>query len=189
MILRALKHNTEAAIAKALAVNVRTICRKRDLLDGICKEAVDLLKDRRIARSAFMALMKMKPVRQTEVAQLMITSNRYSQRFVEALLAGTRSDMLVEVGKTPAAKKLSAEQKTQLEHETDMLLQDMKATQASYGVEVLTLSISCRYMSRVLANTKVRPYVQGRFPDMLAELESLIASIHSRSAERVGAEV
>jgi len=188
MILRALKHNTEAAIAKALAVNVRTICGKRDLLDGICKEAVDLLKDRRIARSAFMALMKMKPVRQMEVAQLMITSNRYSQRFVEALLAGTRSDMLVEAGKTAAAKKLSAEQKAQLEHETDMLLQDMKATQASYGVEVLTLSISCRYISRVLANTKVRPYVQGRFPDMLAELESLIASIQSRSAERECAE-
>jgi ParB-like chromosome segregation protein Spo0J len=81
MILRALKHNSEEDIAKALAVDVRTIRRKRDLLSGICKETVDLLKDRRVSPRSFDALRKMKPVRQVEVAQLMLASNRYSEPF------------------------------------------------------------------------------------------------------------
>src|SRR5689334_24767600 len=90
MILRALKHNSEEAIAQALAVNIRTIRRKRDLLAGICKEAVELLKDRRISPKSFSTIRKMKPVRQIEVAQLMLASNRYSEAFADALLAGTR---------------------------------------------------------------------------------------------------
>ena len=85
MILRALKHNSEEAIAKALAVDVRIIRKKRDLLLGVCKEAIELLRDRRISPGAFAALRKMKPVRQVEVAQLMLASNRYSQTFAEAL--------------------------------------------------------------------------------------------------------
>jgi ParB-like chromosome segregation protein Spo0J len=190
MILRALKHNSEAAIAKALAVNVRTIRKKRDLLDGICTEAIELLKDRRISLSAFIALKKMKPIRQVEVAQLMITSNRYSQRFAEALLAGTPSDMLVEPERNAAAKNLSPGQRAHLERETHVLLQDLKAAQITFGVDALTLSISCRYVSRILANTKVRPYIEGRFPDILAELESVITSVqtHSAHTQAVGAQ-
>src|SRR5579859_7836145 len=83
MILRALKHNSEEAIAKALAVNIRTIRKKRDLLVGICKDAIELLKDRRVAPKAFSTLSKMKPVRQVEAAQLMMASNRYSEKFAE----------------------------------------------------------------------------------------------------------
>lgn len=37
MILRALRHNSEETIAKALDVDVSTIRKKRTLLEGICK--------------------------------------------------------------------------------------------------------------------------------------------------------
>jgi len=179
MILRALKHNSEEAIAKALSVNVRTIRRKRNLLVGICKEAVELLKTRRIPPKAFSHLRKMKPVRQVEAAQLMIASNRYSEAFADALLAGTRADMLVEQMKPSSTSPLSSDQKTGLERETDALCRDFKSVEASYGTDVLELSIACRYISRVLANAKARLYIEGRFPDILAELESVIASVDS----------
>ena len=90
MILRALQHNSEETIAAALNVNVSTIRKKRDLLDGICIEAIDVLKDRRVPPYTFAILRKMKPVRQAEAAELMVSSNLYSHRFAEALLAGTK---------------------------------------------------------------------------------------------------
>jgi ParB-like chromosome segregation protein Spo0J len=188
MILRALKHNSEQAIADALAVNVRTIRAKRDLLAGICKEAIELLKDRRISPKAFSALRRMKPLRQVEVAQLMRASNRYSEGFAEALLAGTRADMLVRSANVfRSAKALSADQKIGMERETDAILHDLKAVEASYGTDVLALSVACRYVSRILANGKVRHYIEGRFPDILGELEAVVASVESPLTETAAA--
>ena len=189
MILRALKHNSADAIAKALAVNIRTIRRKRDLLVGICKDAIELLKDRRIAPNAFSILRKMKPVRQVEVAQLMMDSNRYSATFANALLAGTRADMLLEPEKVQSAKSCSAEQKIGMERETDALLRDLKRVETSYGTDVLALSVSCRYVGRILANEKVRNYIEGRFPDVLGELEAVVASVESNLTEAVASGV
>jgi hypothetical protein len=187
MILRALKHNSADAIARALAVNIRTIRRKRDLLVGICKDAIELLKDRRIAPNAFSVLRKMKPVRQVEVVQLMMASNRYSGTFANALLAGTRADMLLEPEKVQLAKSCSPDQKIGMERETDSLLRDLKRVETSYGTDVLALSVSCRYVARILANEKVRNYVEGRFPDILSELEAVVASVELQLTDAVEA--
>jgi ParB-like chromosome segregation protein Spo0J len=183
MILRALKHNSADAIAKALALNVRTIRRKRDLLIGICKDAIELLKDRRIAPNAFSTIRKMKPVRQVEVAQLMMDSNRYSAAFARALLVGTRADMLLEPERVQSGKSCSADQKIGMERETDALLRDLKRVETSYGTDVLALSVSCRYVGRMLANEKVRSYIEGRFPDILRELEAVVASAESQFSD------
>lgn len=188
MILRALKHNSEEAIARALSVNVRTIRRKRNLLVGICKEAIELLKNRRIPPKAFSRLRKMKPVRQVEAAQLMVASNRYSEAFADALLAGTRTDMLVEQDKPSSPNPLSVDQKTVLERETDALFRDFKSAEASYGTDVLELSVACRYISRVLDNAKVRHYIEGRFPEILTELEGVIASVDLDSTDAKAAQ-
>ena len=164
MILRALEHNTEETVAKALNVNIATIRKKCELLRGVCKEAVDLLKDRRVSPKAFATLRKMKPVRQVESAQLMIAYNMYSARFAVALLAGTKVDMLVDADKDRVAKTVTAAQKTRMEQETDALLQNFKAVEASYGAEVLTLGVSCRYVGRMLNNSKVRQHIELQHP-------------------------
>src|SRR3546814_11234388 len=61
MILKALERGaSEERIARALNVDVGSIKRKRRLLDGICPEAADLLKDQHIALNAFWELKKMR---------------------------------------------------------------------------------------------------------------------------------
>ena len=51
MIMRALHNGVlEERIAKTLNVDVAAVRRKRDLLTGVCPEAVELLKDKRISR-------------------------------------------------------------------------------------------------------------------------------------------
>jgi len=65
IILEAIKHGfSEEKIARALNLNVANIVHKRNLLDGICPEAVDLLKDKMVAGNAFNALRHMKATRQ-----------------------------------------------------------------------------------------------------------------------------
>jgi ParB-like chromosome segregation protein Spo0J len=50
MILKAVENGvSEARIAKALNVDVASIRRRRKLLDGICSEAVELLKEKHLA--------------------------------------------------------------------------------------------------------------------------------------------
>ena len=182
MILRALQHNSEDRIAATLNVDVGTIRKKRDLLNGVCKEVADLLKDHRVSPAAFMALKKMKAVRQVEAAQLMIASNTYSGRFLEVVLAGTRDEMLVEPERDRSKKSGNPEQRLRLQQETEALIRDLKRVEESYGTEVLTLSVSCRYLARVLGNAKIRRELEERHPELLVELESVLDAVNSDCA-------
>jgi hypothetical protein len=182
MILRALEHNSEELIATALNVNVDTIRLKRDLLNGVCKEAVDVLKDQRVTARAFSVLKKMKPIRQVEAAQLMVASHTYTGRFAEALLAGTRDELLVPDGIARSNKCPSQEQKAQLERETERLIHDLKGVEDSYGTDVLTLSVLSRYVGRVVASVNVRGSLKGRHSELLEALDTLISSVDAEAA-------
>ena len=155
MILRALQHNNEETIAAALNVNVSTIRKKRDLLDGICKEAIDVLRDRRVPTYTFAIMRKMKAVRQVEAAELMVSSNLYSHRFVGALLAGTRDEMLVAQERVTGSRTIASDQTARIASETENLLQNSKIAEETYGAEALTLSVCCRYIKKLLDNPNV----------------------------------
>ena len=97
MILKAIKSGvSEERIAKVLNVDVARIRQKRDLLDGICKEAVEILKTRQMSHQVFGFLKKMKPMRQIEVAELLMTAGNFSVPYTKALLAATKPYLLVD---------------------------------------------------------------------------------------------
>src|ERR1700737_1762867 len=67
MIAKAIERNIpKDKIARALDINVRSISRKAQLLDGICHEAIDLLKDKMGPMAVFDGLRKITPLLQTE---------------------------------------------------------------------------------------------------------------------------
>ena len=178
MILKNLENGvTEEQIAAALDVNVATIRAKRNLLDGICSEAAEILKDKRVGNDAFSVLRKMKGVRQTEVAGLMVAANNYTRRFAQALLIGTRTELLAAPERVRPPKGAAANQKAMLEQETDALLREYKAVDESYGTDVLLLSVSCGYIEHVLANARVQRYLAKRYPDILEQLQQLVADV------------
>jgi RepB plasmid partitioning protein/ParB-like nuclease family protein len=182
MILRALRHNSEDTIAKVLNVDVSTIRKKRTLLNRICKEAVDVLKDRQVPTKAFSALKQMKPVRQVAAAQLMVSSNMYTDKFAQALLAGTSEQMLVSPTKSLKGKSLSPDQRLRLIAETDSLLANVKSVETTYGEEALTLSVCCRYIERLLNNRTMADYLARHHREVSDELQSLVASFERESA-------
>ncbi|NBW46115.1 MAG: chromosome partitioning protein ParB, partial [Betaproteobacteria bacterium] len=76
MILRALERGVpEERLAKALDVNVDAIRRRRDLLNGICAEVVEMLKNANFAAEIMRLLRRMKPARQIECVELMLSLN------------------------------------------------------------------------------------------------------------------
>jgi len=79
MILKATRHGvSEERIAKVLKVDVASIRNKRDLLNGICKEAAELLKTKHVSVGVFSVLRKMKPMRQIEVVELLLATTNFS---------------------------------------------------------------------------------------------------------------
>ena len=97
MILRAVKSGvSEERIARSLNVDVASIRQKRELLDGICPEAVSLLRDKRATGPALRELRKLKPLRQIEVAELMVSANNFTVGYARCLVATTPADRLAD---------------------------------------------------------------------------------------------
>jgi len=90
MIVKAVQSGvSEEKLASALNLDIRTIRNKRYLLEGICPEVADLLKDKAVSEHVFRALKKMQAPRQIQVAMLMNDQNKFSANYAKALLDAT----------------------------------------------------------------------------------------------------
>jgi len=176
MILKAIKSGvSEERIAKALNIDVATIRQKRDLLNGICKEAAELLKTKHIASNVFPVLRKMKPMRQIEVAELLATANNFSVPYTKALLAATPPHMLVEPDKHKSVDGLTPEQMAKMTKEMESLQQDLRAVEESHGNQVLNLVMARGYLAKLLNNDRVTQYLNERHSDLFTELQTILA--------------
>jgi hypothetical protein len=175
MILKALENGVpEQRLAEALSVNVKSIQMRRDLLNGICPEAVHLLRSRKVAIGAFAILRKMKPVRQVEAVEHMIAGAMYSVAFARALLAVTKPELLMK----PLSKsKITANSKAAKEMlglETERLVRDLKTIEDSYGQDVLALTVCFGYVKRLLANAQVERYLTRNHSEVLQAVREAI---------------
>ncbi len=185
MILKAIERGVpEDRIAKALDVNIPSIRRKRRLLDGICPEAAELFKDKHCPLNTFQSLKKMKPMRQVEVAELMIAMNNFSITYSKALLVATPQDQLVESGKPKSFKGISPEQIARMEKEMASLQREMKLIEESYGPDHLNLVLARGYLVSLLNNSKVVRYLTENHSEILGEFQRIseAASMGSEAA-------
>lgn len=177
MIVRALERGvSEEKLARALNVDVKSIKRRRMMLDGICAEVVDLLKDRTISIHTMEVLRKMKPMRQIEAVELMMALGNFSCSYAKALLAATRQGDLAHPEKPKKVGKMTPEQMARLEREMSTLNQDFRALEASYGDDVLQLVISAAYVGRLIANPAIEQYLAKRQPELLEEMRGIVAA-------------
>ena len=177
MIVRALERGVpEEKLARALDVDVKAIKRRRSLLDGVAPEVVELLKDRAVNPVAFDALRKMKPLRQIEVAELMISAGNFTSAYAKALLAATRQSDLANASKPKKVAGMTADQMARMEREMESLTKDFRALEASYGDDVLHLVIASGYLSRLVGNHEVERYMRSRHPEILEEFRAIIAA-------------
>jgi ParB-like chromosome segregation protein Spo0J len=178
MIRRAIQRGvTSERLAKALSVDQRTIERKATLLEGICPEAAELLKDRQFPTDISRVLRKMKPTRQVECVELMVSANTITISYIEAMLAATPAAMLVE-GKKPAKLTgLSQEQMAKMEREMSNLQGQYKMVEQTYGQDVLNLVLAKGYLAKLLENKSVARFLRQKYPEVLSEFEVIVETV------------
>ncbi|MCA1549972.1 ParB N-terminal domain-containing protein [Bradyrhizobium sp. BRP19] len=177
MILKAIENGvSEGRIAKALNVDVASIRKRRKLLDGICAEAVDLLKEKHLTLNSFSELRKLAPLRQIEAAELMIAMNNFSNSYVRSLVAATPRNQLA-AGYTPRTPKgLSDEQLSLMERESASLAREFKVAEQTYGTDHLDLVLAVGYVSKLLRNGRVVGYLAKHFQELLFEFQRITES-------------
>jgi hypothetical protein len=178
MIMKAIRSGvSEQAIATALDVDVARIRKKRDMLVGICPEAIELLKGRRAGASLFAQLRKAKPMRQIEMVELMSASNNFSVDYAKCLLAATPVDQLIErEASSKNATGLAPADIARMERELASLSKDFKLVEESYGKNVLNLVIVVGYLKKLLDNGRVVRYLSQHYPELLAEFQKIVES-------------
>jgi RepB plasmid partitioning protein/ParB-like nuclease domain len=175
MIKRAINRGVSPEkLAKSLNVDLSHIMRKVKLLDGICSEAADLLRDQVFSAKLSDVLRKMKPTRQVECVELMISANNITIPYAEALLAASPAHLLVSEVKPKKVKGVSAEQMLKMEREMGNLQEQYKLVEESYGQDVLNLVLAKGYLAKLIENDEVSRYIQHSQPDVFSEFVTIV---------------
>ncbi len=183
MIMRAIKNGvSEARIARSLDVDVNTIRQKRDMLDGICAEVVQILKDRRATSKTFRELRRLKPIRQIDVVELICAAENYSEGYAKCLIAATPQDQLVGDDRPKEVRGLSPEDVSRMEHEMATLGREFKVIEESHGKNVLNLVIVNGYLKKLLDNARVVRFLSQNHPEILAEFQKLLEARNLQDA-------
>jgi hypothetical protein len=164
-------------LAKALNVDISQIHKKVSLLEGICPEAVEMLKDQHFSANLGSVLRKLKPTRQVECVELMLTANNMTVAYAEALLAATPPHLLVSEKRPRKISGVTAEQMAKMEREMGNIQGQLKLVEKSYGQDVLLLVLARGYLGKLIDNKAVFRFLSQRQPDVLAEFENIIQTV------------
>ncbi|RWK28716.1 plasmid partitioning protein RepB C-terminal domain-containing protein [Mesorhizobium sp.] len=172
MILKAIEKGvSEERLARALNVNISSIRHKRALLDGICQEVVDLIKDRHVPINTIGELRKLKPFRQIEAAELMITMNRFSVSYARSIVAATPESQLVRGSKS--VKGLTLQQIEMMESESASLDREFRAIEQDYGSDHLDVVLAIGYVTRLLESAALVRHMAQHHAGILEEFQKI----------------
>ena len=175
MILRTIKNGvSEERIAKTLNMNVDTIKQKRDLLTDICPEAVELLQKRRASAGAIREMKRVKPMRQIEMAELMVASNNYTAAYAKCLVVASSPNLLLEPSQQTAPRGMEDHDVARLQSEMMSMEREFKLAQEEYGQNMLNLVVVVGYLRSLLDNAAVVRFLSQSEPAMLGEFQKIM---------------
>lgn len=175
MLNKAMKQVSKERLARALKLDESSITRKHNLTQGICPEAVDLLKDKMVAAGVFIHLRRMKPLRQIEAARLMNQARVYSISYAKAILIATPKDQLVNPQKPRTIKGANDAEMSQMEKDMAALHKQQKLISESFSSDVFNLTLAKNFISALLANPNVKRHLKAHHPDILGPFQKIAA--------------
>ena len=182
MIRKAIKNGvSEERIARTLNVNLATVKQKRDLLDGVCPEAVALLKDRRASAGAIREMKRVKPMRQIEMAELMVASNNYTAVYAKCLVAASPHEQKIELEAKEASSKVEQRDMARLQSEMASVEREFRLIKEEYGQNMLNLVVVVAYLRRLMDNAAVVRFLSQAEPSMVTEFQRIIDTAEMRA--------
>lgn len=160
MIVKAVQSGvSEEKLARVLNLDIGTIRNKRNLLEGICPEAVELLKDKAVPEPVFRVLRKMKAPRQINAAMLMNDQNKFNCNYAKALLDATPANQLVNKGKPKKETPAILARQARLEEESLALSTEIGSLKEQYGTAMIDMTSMQAYLKSILGNDAVAKYL------------------------------
>ncbi|MNE33188.1 RepB plasmid partitioning protein [compost metagenome] len=185
MIIQAIERGVSAErIAEVLNISIDRIHIRQNLLKGIATEAIELLKTRMVGQPVFHILRKMKPMRQIEAAEMMISANCYTGRYAHMVLTATRPEDLTE--SKNSVEGVSPENILKMEREMERLYHDYRLVEDTLGETMLVLVVAKGYLCRLLRNEAISAYLNRFEPDLSRELVGIMDAVtaDSRNLDR-----
>ena len=173
MIVKAIERGvTPERLAKVLNLDVNVIMNKKNLLDGICNEAEELLKEKIVSNGVFNYLRRMNETRQIEAVKLMIDMNNYSTKFARSIWQASSDAQL----RNPAKRKnvVDLAKLGRLENEVSSLQEQYRLIEDNYGIQVLNLTLVKNYVKSICQNDHVTDYLQKNAPDIYQVFQNVI---------------
>jgi ParB-like chromosome segregation protein Spo0J len=169
-------------LARAFNVNLSSINRRINLLEGICPDAINLLQDKQFTPDVTRILRNMKAARQVEAVELMIASNTITVAHAEALLKATPPEQRADLKPAERDKTSPIEQIVKLEKEMSQVQTQYKDAEQNYGSDLLNLVVAKGYLTKLLANEAVKSYIQRHEPEILEQFELVVNTVSMEEA-------
>jgi ParB-like chromosome segregation protein Spo0J len=184
MLRRAIDRGvSKERLARALNVNLSSINRRVNLLQGICPDAISLLQDHQFTPDVTRILRCMKAARQVEAVELMIASNSITVAHAEALLKATPPEQRADVKAQEKDKKTAPnEQLVKLEKEMNQVQDQYKVAESNYGSDLLNLMVAKGYLTKLLENDAVKAYIGKHEPEILEHFELVVNTVSMEEA-------
>jgi ParB-like chromosome segregation protein Spo0J len=177
MIVKAVQSGvSEEKLARTLNLDISTIRNKRYLLEGICPEAVELLKEKSVPEQVFRVLKKMKAPRQITAAMLMNDQNKFNSSYAKALLDATPANQLVNKGKPKKETPATLARQVRLEEESLALSSEIGSLKEQYGTAMIDMTSMQAYLKSLLGNEAVAKFLHefhGPIHDKFKEIAEL----------------
>lgn len=176
MIVRNVERGVpEDRIADALGLDVATIRRRFRMLDGICADAVSMLKNTTCPQAVFDILRRMAPIRQMEAVELMVGQNNFTLMFAKALLVATPEKQIVDPRKRKKSDNsaVTTDQLAKMERELANLQSQVKSVEDTYGVDNLHLTVAKGYVAKLLGNARVVRWLVQNRQEYLSEFQTI----------------
>ena len=166
----------EDRIAKALNLSVQTVRGNKRLLEGVCAEAVELLRDKQVAQGTLTLLKRVKPIRQIEMAEIMVAAGNYTATYARALVMTTAKEQLVDPESPKKIPGVKPEDLARIEHEVRVQEKDFRVLDETYNENVMALTIARGYLRSILENGKVVRFLAQNSREFLTEFQRIVES-------------
>ncbi len=176
-------------LARAFNVNLSSINRRINLLEGSCPEAIDLLQDKQFTPDVTRILRNMKAARQVEAVELMVASNTITVAHAEALLKATPPEQRADLKPAEKVKTAPMEQLVKLEKEMSQVQSSYREAESTYGSDLLNLVVAKGYLTKLLANEAVKSYIQRHEPEILEQFELVVNTVSMEEAVQQQADI
>jgi ParB-like chromosome segregation protein Spo0J len=172
MIVKAIEKGVRPErLARTLGVSLETVTRLMNLMEGICPEAVEILKDKPVAEGVFRELRKVTPLRQMAIADAMNSAGDYKASLARLMVDSSPEAELTETERERRAVRAieTPEDLARLKRELQCVEKDYNRASKNYSQLMFDVTLARNYLKLLLGNNRVLKYLAQNYK---AELDA-----------------